>query len=1370
MQPLQDRRAVGAAAGNARTPRSTVFRPLQDRMYDTSGHACGGEHEQKTNTTARFPVPLCPRSQGAIICSLMASLTPTTQQKMAITTTGRSMIVSAAAGSGKTAVVAERCAYLLCDAPPSQRCSVEQLLVLTFTDAAAAEMRGRIIECVRVRVGQRPRDPRLREQLAMMDAAHISTIHSFCYWMIRRWFSELGINPAASLLDADEATLMKRDVLDALLGELYEAGAAGADASEPEPNPLAPCADAVDTHAGRAEASATPERERSDARLGRAFIQLVDDYGLGDDRDLGRVILDLHAYVGSLPDPWGWLRDARAALAGSGQSVMLARLDELRSELRQQVQHCERTVATLLCGDPVGHCFAEQIRDYARQLRAWVELIETQDASSSSARALETYERTRQLIASFEFSRARAPALAKDADAEIARARKAAMEQLGDIRKRLFGARLRQRFALFSVAESIEGLKRTAAYVATIEEVVRAFDDVYQKRKHRADVLDFADLERLAFDLLRSDEDPNRPSEVARTLQRRFQHVLVDEFQDINPIQEKIIRLVSREADATVDDNLFVVGDVKQSIYRFRLAEPGIFSRRLDAFRTGGDRGEAIALQHNFRSRPEILETVNLLFGQLMSTEDGDVAYDAQAELRGPPDAACDGIHRPVELHLLERTWNRIDDHDEPPEPGVAAADDPARWAPIEREAYLIGSKIRDWVEASGADAGDKVVYRDIAILLRAATVNADRMAAMLASMGIPAFAHAGGSLLSSLEVRDVLAVLQVLDNAQQDIPLAALLRNGVLGERLTDDDLVQVRSLDPDIPFHEAVRRFAVDGRDDGARRRLEVLMRRIDRLRGEVRRRPLANAIWIIYEEHGHLARAGGLPNGAQRRANLLKFHDLTRKFGSFRRQGLHRFLRFVESLHDESCDLGSAPAIGESDNVVRIMSIHQSKGLEFPVVFVAGLGTRFNLRDRAGRIIFERRTGIGLRIVDTNRMLEYPSVAHLRAAEEIERTTRQEELRILYVAMTRARDRLVLVGSLRNAEEIARSAGSRAPVALSRLSIATAATPMDWLIPALASVPDAATPNGVEGGPDRGCVETHFHGCEAMSSWQPVGFAQRSDDATLRAAARGDPLPAGEPFAPDDPQVEGVRSRIDYVYPSLASATVRAVVAASEFKGTHDFTRSSQDRPDSAERSETVETPDPSTTRTRDDAALRGVVTHRVLQHLDFSLAVDSAGVASEMQRIERLCALSKEDIALVDRAGIEWFVSTPLADAIRRGGASFRREFQFLTTESPALFDPSVGITDDDSVLVRGIVDGILPVEDGVEIIDFKTDAVEPSGAAERANRYAPQMRLYARAMRRLWRCPVVACWLVFLTAQELVRLDDITGSDDTNGGV
>ncbi|MBU0716725.1 MAG: UvrD-helicase domain-containing protein, partial [Planctomycetes bacterium] len=567
----------------------------------------------------------------------MGTLPLTPQQRHAVTTSGHSVIVSAAAGSGKTAVLAERYAHLICDLPADQRANVDQLLVLTFTDAAAAEMRGRIEETLHTRLQTDPENRRLREQIALLDAAHISTVHSFCHWLIRRWFNEAGLDPTTSVLDADEAALLKRETLAGLFDQLYqqvETTAPPGSKQEPDlsqatgrehlsiaVNPEVEQNSLLCSGVSPAEGLrgyGNPRGLKPAARnagagtaLAAGFNELVEVYGLGEDRDVATLVLQLHDFVASLPDPDGWLEDAWAIVA-KPQARALPKLEvDLERELTWQIEYCELATARAEAVGQVGQHYATQIQDYVERLREWRTTLQQINADHSTTdvrtdeapTVLGRYETVRHNISEFAFNSAQGPRLAKGTDPAITRARDRARQELTAVKDHLFQDRLKKRFALFSVDEWVEGLEFVAPFIATIADLVTAFRNAYSAEKRKLTTLDFSDLERFAFDLLHRADTSDQASDVARALQCRFAYVLVDEFQDINPIQHEIIRLASREA-GDLPNNLFVVGDVKQSIYRFRLAEPTVFAHRHDAFREATCADEAIALQANFRSRP----------------------------------------------------------------------------------------------------------------------------------------------------------------------------------------------------------------------------------------------------------------------------------------------------------------------------------------------------------------------------------------------------------------------------------------------------------------------------------------------------------------------------------------------------------------------------------------------------------------------------------------------------------------------------------------------------------------------------------------------------------------------------------------------
>lgn len=1301
----------------------------------------------------------------------------TPSQQRAIRTTGRSVIVSAAAGSGKTAVLSERCAYLVCDAPPGARCNADELLVLTFTEAAASEMRARIVGAIQQRAADDAGNVRLREQASLVDNAHITTIHAFCLWMIRRWFTEVGIDPSASVLDAGEAELLRRQVLDELFQNLY---ARAARADEPKLG-----------HVEQFTEDGTPVQPRSeidsDASLAERFVRLVDDYGLGDDGPIAEFVLRLSAFVTSLPDSDSWLQQAHENATKNPESVVNSLLSELGEEIAVQREHCQSILAQLGDLDPACAFYIELIQDYERQLGEWLNDLN----AAVAVDAAEKVDDILKAIAAYDLSARGAPRLPKDTDPKIRADRDFASKSFKSLRENLFIKRLRTQFASLTLNEWLDGVPATTPYVKTLADLTAAFDDALTTRKRDLNVLEFADLETLAHRLLCDAANPEQPSEVARALQRRFAQVLVDEFQDVSPIQQAILHLVSRESDPAADDNLFVVGDVKQSIYRFRLAEPALFVRRLDSFRRGGA-GEAIHLQENFRSKPEILDAVNLLFRALMRFGSGDVDYDESAELRpARADVAQAGPRRAVEFHILERTVTAkgnapdvahlesdqselTDDGDDDSERPSAVAEqvltdlnDPSKWDTIEREAHLIGRTILEWRRANAAVVeGRPPEFRDIAVLLRVARYNADRVSAMLNAMGLPAFAAVGGSLFGALEVRDVLSALSLLDNAQQDIPLASVMRSGVLGFRFNEDDLVALRVGLRRGDFHEAVRHYRTSSADVDLRRRLDSFLTRVEQFRDSVRREPLADVIRRMYDDHGYLAYACGLPNGARRRANLLKLYDLARSFGSFHKQGLHRFLQFIESLDREGQELSSAPPIGEAENVIRIMSVHQAKGLEFPVVFVAGLGTKFNLGDCNGRMIFGRQSHIGLRVVDPDRLIEYASAGHRLVATEIERAARAEEMRILYVAMTRARERLVLVGTGKHDSWDRQQSGARPIEPLTRHAVRSAQNALDWVLPVLSSKTDGSvgsmqgSGDGLPGPRDEPTYRIIVHAGEEIASWRldvPDNASQRE---TMRAVGSGAPLPPHEPTAPNDEEVECVKNRIQFTYPHLSVTSVPATAAAGTFKGTFDFLTTAETAVTRFARTDSFAIP-ASRYAEPDDAGpiATGLLMHRVLQHLDFHATADGRGLNGELDRLVGQGIIKTRERARIDTDALGWFLNTPVAQSIREAGAEFRREFHFIAREpTESVFADATG-DERDFVLVRGIVDGLWPVGDGLEIVDYKTDAVSEDDVERHAERYRPQMWLYARAMAGLWGKQTRRATLVYLSPRRLVSLTD-----------
>lgn len=1214
----------------------------------------------------------------------------TERQREAIQTVDRSVLVSAAAGSGKTAVLAERCAHLVCDAPSPFRCDVDRLLVVTFTEAAAAEMRSRIKQALEKRCAASPDDRRLRTQAALVDTAQISTLHSFCLWMVRRWFSQAGVDATAQLLNEDESRLLRVETLRVLFDELY-----------------------ADDHA---QAS--------------AFRDLVADYGLGNDWTIAGFVLQVAEFANSLPDPAEWLARAADDSNNRIESLILAHRQALEQELARQSDDCRRVVQYIQDEFPIGGFYGHKIEEYAEKLSEWRETL----AARGSIDAV------RAEIKEFELSSRGSPRFSKDEDPAILAQRDAARSLFDDARRNQ--KLLQERWCLFNNDELAAGIRRVLPYAATLADLARAFQRRYDDAKQAIGMMDFADLERRAYQLLTHPSDTNGPNPIAAELQRRFEHVLVDEYQDINPLQAALLAAVSREGQPGSPGNLFTVGDVKQSIYRFRLAEPLMFLDRQSRFRDPASTQACIDLQENFRSNATILAAANLVFSRLMQPETGGIDYDERAALKHFDPSADPGP--PVELHILERdSRKQTDDAGKTDDQRYVDLSDPLQWRPLEREAHLVGQRIRDLIDSGmtvRTSAGDvPLAYSHICVLLRSPRHSAAPLADMLEALGIPAWCESAGSLFETREVRDTLALLAIIDNLQQDIPLAAVLRSGMIAPALTEDQLVETRAFDRKLPFHAAVLAYADRGPDATLRDRLNLILRRVQRYRDQVRVQPVADVLWSIYVQTGYLAYVGGLRDGQRRRANLVALHERARQFGTFRRQGLRRFLKFLDSLKDEDQDFGAPSPLGPAENVVRIMSIHKAKGLEFPVVIAAELGRSFNLSDSTGRFLYDRELGIGLKAVERDRLIEYPTGLHRLCSLSNEQASRAEELRVWYVALTRPRQKLILVGtSTLDSIECKFAMGRVDSDRVSPRQVMTANCPLQWMALAL---------GGADAASQKALFQIETHSLDQISQWTLPDADDAADDEFRKAVAQLQPLPESEArgnLAAADAILDG----LDLVYPHLAVSSVRAALTASEAKR----------RYGDALATEFDRAIPPALGADRETAARRGTATHLALQLMDLSQAADAGAIRRQIDQFVKQGALEQADADLVDADSIAWFFSTDLG---RRVCAARRylREWMFLAAETVAFFDPAAASDPDDRVLVRGVADGIIFDDQSLEVIDFKTDAIDIAQTKQRAKDYRMQMKLYANAVSRAFNQPVTAMRLIFLHPRQIVDITD-----------
>lgn len=1267
----------------------------------------------------------------------------TPAQRDAIEATDEDILVSAAAGSGKTSVLAERCAGLVCH--PTSPCAVTDLLVVTFTRAAAAEMRSRIEKRLRERCAADPADRRVARQLVLLDRAEIGTLHAFCGKVVRRHFAELQIDPAFAQLDEHEARLLKNEVAE----RLFDASFAGPDAA-----------------------------------AAAAFGRFLDGYAGGSLPALRGMVLRTYELSRSTPAPAVWAQEMMGRLLEAAERPLAeSRLGrELLAELVREVEglfgrigRLKRRADALFVGYSDAFDVLLGVLSECRANLTRGDLSACCHAFTAAAEGKE-----------------RAPTF-KNLDEATKQKKERAKDLLDAAKAALFGKSSIYRVARFDEPTWRDGVQQVIPAAEQLLSLVDAFEARYQEAKRGLRAMDFTDLERWTLEVL---AEPGsvatgrpRPSAAARAYHEQFRHVLVDEYQDINALQDAILRLVSHEcltdderANRGQPPNLFCVGDVKQSIYRFRLADPKLFLDRTAHFRAEQKRsppppraGRVIDLSENFRSTPPILDAVNAVFERLMTVEAAELTYDESQRLR-PGRATGDyqpvSGGRSVELYVLPKPDAGADGDAHPDEGGGDALD----FDRTEREAAVVATLIRDAVGGPSTPAEDRFTFGQIAILLRAMAHKARQFASILRRFGIPVIADAGDGFFAATEVQDVLALLRVLDNPLQDIPLAALLRGPIAGlSGNADDKLAHVRLLNRSRPFHRAVYDYASakgEAVDAALAAELANRLALLDRWRREMQRRPAAEVLWRVLDERGVLAWNAALRDGEQRVANLLHLYDLARTFGSFQKQGLKRFLAFLETLEVES-DLGQAAVVRNPGNVVQIMSVHRSKGLQFPMVIVPDLGKQRNEQDLNGLMLVDRDAGVAPRVVDLARGVHYPSLAHHVARQRVARKLVAEELRVLYVAMTRAERRLILLGSAARGDQVQawrdEWSGHRGP--LPPEVLAGRGSMLDWVGPAcvaggeglirMIDVPPAEVEEATN------AARKHIAGVQVppeVQAMQPTGGAA-NDEAAKEAAGK-----AVEELAWRDPmegwsQVPAARAvtqlaKSGRAAPGAKSLTERGVVAFHRPLNRPRF----EQQPDDG--------------RQRTSATEAGQATHRVLQSMRLrDVAHTAAGVSGEVAGLVAERKLSLAESESVDVEAVAWFLSTPLGQLMRSCNPPdgelprLYRElpvFAPATAEQTALavgangMNPALPLPKSadplDHTMLRGQLDVLIETTDGgLIVVDYKTDRVTAATLPARVEFYRPQVQAYSAAVAQLSGKPVVGVKLVFLAVREIVDI-------------
>ena len=1285
-------------------------------------------------------------------------VTFTKEQQETIDARNASILVSAAAGSGKTAVLVERIIQMVKD--PVHPVDIDRLLVVTFTSAAAAQMRERISQALSDAVDEHPENAHLTRQLTLIHHAQITTIDSFCLYLIRNHFDEIGLDPDFRVADEGEVRLLKRDVLDEMLEEYFARGAesSGEDSATGDGSRPSEAEDGRETGKG--------------SETDGSFQEIVEYFSpQGNDKRLEEQLLSLYEFAMSYPWPEEWLQEHQKDYdVPEGGLDACPWVEELKSYVKMQLSEAEQLLeqALSLCREPDGpYMYLDT-------------LLEDQERVAELSRA-EGFSELYEGFSSLSFGRISAK---KDA-AVSQEKRERAKELRGTVKDLLTG--LKEKYFYASAEAQEERMRACAPFVKELLELTLDFCRRFSEKKRERGILDFHDMEHLALQILICREDGKlSATRTARQLRETYEEIMIDEYQDSNLVQEYLLLSISGEEDGRY--NRFMVGDVKQSIYKFRLARPELFMEKFDRYRrleTAEKPGTAeksaaqgktaqvgsvcerrIDLKKNFRSRRQVTDSVNEVFSCLMGKDLGGVAYDADAALYPGavfPDP-CGAAQDPYRTEVLLCV---------PGEDGMEEK---------EREAMAVAGRIRELVgRLPVVDSETKQLrparYSDMVILLRSPSGWDETFKKVLETCGIPVYISSRTGYFAATEVQTVLNFLRVLNNPLQDIPLFGVLKSPAAG--FSDREIALIRAKKEKGRLYESLCACVQEGQETGKkteeaelRAKAQAFLALLERFRNYAVYLPIHELIREFLEQTGYLYTASALPGGEQRRANLEMLLSKAESFEKTSYFGLFHFIRYMEQVEKYDIDYGEASLQDENADTVRIMSIHRSKGLEFPVCFVSGLGKRFNMQDIAKPVIVDMDLGIGLDYVDSVLRMKRGTLKKNVMAGKLQRDSLGEELRVLYVAMTRAQEKLILTGGLKAEraeklkEEMEKAAvrekddgtlaeGADTERLLPFFWRSGASSYLDWLLPAWQQtgqrmeLVDASRllAGQMEKEQSR---EQQLEGLKQFLETEPAGAGEIEETAAQDAAAR------------DAAARLSARLKSGYPHRNLERLYTKTTVSELKKAG---MAEAAEEAYHLFEEEEVVPYL-PRFVRSEDKlgGAARGSAYHKALELFPFGswMARKDAGRAgsgkenagkdrvsesaengADRKALEALLDEMREQGRLlpeyreaVSPWRLEAFLKSALAARMGRADTT-----GLLHKEQPFVLGiPASELGEDfpgeETVLIQGIIDVYFEEDGELVVADYKTDAV--TQAEELVNRYRVQLDYYARALEQLTR--------------------------------
>lgn len=1196
----------------------------------------------------------------------------TKEQKQVIQLRDRNILVSAAAGSGKTAVLVERILRMITDKEPPV--DIDRLLVLTFTRAAAGEMRVRLEQALADKLEEDPENEHLQKQATLLHNAQITTIDGFCSYLIKNYFHMTDLDPGYRTADEGELKLLRVDVIREVLEEFY----------------------------GRKD----PD-----------FEEFVEWYAPGkSDEALENLVLKLYDFSMSSPWPREWLQVcAEVYETDSWQEVCQSEWMKFLWEQTEKIleDQREQTLDSLeICRMSDGPYMYE-------------EMLEKDLAFLEKLRSVREFDEMVRLLEKPSYAR-----LSSKKDSAVSQMLK---EQVQVNRKELKDAlgKLQEQYFFTDSQSILEDLRRCRKPVRMLIQVTLAFQEAFREKKREKNLVDFSDMEHFALEILvKKEGEVYTPTQAAQELSCRYEEILIDEYQDSNYVQELLLTMVSGWAKEK--KNIFMVGDVKQSIYRFRLAVPDLFMEKYHRYSTGDSEEQRIDLHKNFRSRVQVLDGVNFLFRQIMGAALGKVEYDRDAALY--PGAVFPEGKDPDELDTEVLLI---------PRETVDWMEEKEARTQREVEALAIAQRIRQMVGEEtiyDKESGGyrPVRYGDIVVLLRTVSGWAEDFLQVFGMQGIPAYTASKTGYFSALEIVTVLNYLHICDNPLQEIPFTAVLHSPIVG--CSAQELALIKNFSPDQPVYLRCIAYAREGEDERLREKLCRFLELLDRSREKIPYTPIHQFIQEILDETGYGAYAAALPGGQQRQANLNMLVEKAMDYEKTSYRGLFNFIRYIEKIQKYDVDFGEVNLAGGAQDTVQILSIHKSKGLEFPVVFVAGMGKKFNFQDLNANVVIHPQMGLGTDVTDVEERVHCPTLPKQVMRGQQKDESLGEELRVLYVALTRAKEKLILTGLADKLEKRIQSCGAllrRKREKLPYSLLSGAASYWDWVLPALARH---------EAMKDLYDQYEIFHG-DFLYHQEEAGFSirlMRIDDLMVQQLEQEvqrdllkEELGKERELSSERKEIGRILSeRFAYRYPYDIRNPVPVKISVSELK---------RQRQASEEQGEELffepdvipMVPDFIQKKERKlIGASRGTAYHRVLECLDYrrtGCEEEIRGQMEEWVNDGKLSPMEEESVRVND---ILCFVNSDLGRRMSEAAAQGRlhREQPFVIRQSARKIRPEWN--EDEMILVQGIMDAWFQEGEELILVDYKTDYVRRNEKEKLREKYQVQLESYADALERM----------------------------------